>query len=55
MLDGSGALWGAMVGLSQPCRVAHRGRHCGVAVGSIALTGWALGGGYEGLASAMVL
>lgn len=27
----------------------------GVAVGSIALTGWALGGGAEGLASAMVL
>ena len=49
---------GAAAGLGQPGRGAHRGRvglWQGLAVGSVALTGWALGGGAEALASAMVV
>lgn len=51
-------LVGPLAGVGQPGGIAHRrcrGLWQGIAVGSVALTGWALGGGSEGLASAMVL
>ncbi len=49
---------GPLAGVGQPGGIAHQvpsGLWQGIAVGSVALTGWALGGGSEGLASAMVL
>ncbi|MFW3115345.1 cation transporter [Mycobacterium haemophilum] len=49
------ARWLAWVSLAVLLIEGALGLWQGLAVGSIALTGWALGGGSEGLASAMVL
>lgn len=49
------ARWLAWVSLAVLLTEGAVGLWQGIAVGSVALTGWALGGGSEGLASAMVL
>ena len=49
------ARWLAWVSLAVLLTEGGLGLWEGLAVGSVALTGWALGGGSEGLASAMVL